>query len=87
MDWECEPEMSYTLEDLMARKREGPQVGEVGEGTPIPFKDIPPCSYDENKKITDSRCIGFVPERYFKNGDSFSHVRGLIEKMRSRLKV
>lgn len=35
----------------------------------------------------DFRISGFVSERYFKSGDSFSKVKGMIDKMRGIIKV
>jgi len=38
-------------------------------------------------KHYSGRSIGFVSERYFKSGESFSKVRGMIDAMRSKLKA
>jgi len=68
------------------------QVGGVGEMPPIANLNIPAYSNDEYKKTSDESLNGVifqvkksVSERYFKNGDSFSHVRGLIDKMRGAI--
>jgi len=37
-------------------------------------------------KHYDGRCVGFVSERYFRNGESFSKVRGMIDAIRAKLK-